>query len=234
MFDGLPDALDDCRSLQEVQALFSTSIAPLGFTVSACGAFFPTSKGPAAQFFFQTWPQDWIKLYQERNFVAVDFGVAEARRRIAPFTWADALAERSLSRAEQDLWDTVREWGWHDGFSVPIHGPAGYFGLVTMGGRPGHLSTSVRNALHMLAFQTHERCRALSGLQAVADARVALTARELECLRWVAAGKSDGEIAALLELSANTVKGHVDSGRRKLAVVTRPQAVARLVLAGLL
>jgi len=36
----------------------------------------------------------------------------------------------------------------------------------------------------------------------------ALTPRELEVLRWIVAGKSNKEIATLLELSANTVAVH--------------------------
>lgn len=48
-------------------------------------------------------------LYAQRNFLAADYGVAEARRRISPFTWLEAEAERTLSRAEQDIWDTARD-----------------------------------------------------------------------------------------------------------------------------
>ncbi|KAJ8139076.1 hypothetical protein OY671_007712, partial [Metschnikowia pulcherrima] len=75
------------------------------------------------------------ELYVRRNFLAADYTVAEARRRIAPFTWLEAKAVRTLSRAEQDIWDTAGEWGWTDGSSVPIHGPGGYFGLVAMAGK---------------------------------------------------------------------------------------------------
>lgn len=61
----------------------------------------------------------------------------------------------------------------------------------------------------------------------------ALTARELECMRLIADGKIDREIAAALSISATTVKFHVNAARRKLGARTRAQAVARLVLSGL-
>ena len=60
-----------------------------------------------------------------------------------------------------------------------------------------------------------------------------MTAREIECLRWVAAGKTDPEIGEILSISATTVKFHVDGARAKLGARTRAQAVARLVLYGL-
>lgn len=54
-----------------------------------------------------------------------------------------------------------------------------------------------------------------------------LTRREIECLRWSAAGKSSEEIAIILELSTHTVAGYLKSAMRKLDSVNRMQAVAR-------
>jgi len=229
----LTDALEACDSLEAVKLLFRARVAAHGFTASACGAFLPTDLGPQPHFFFQNWPSDWVELYQRRNFVAADYGVAEARARIAPFTWQEARAERTLSRAEQDMWDEANAWGWTDGFSVPIHGPGGYFAIVTMAGKHQPMPPRLRLTLQVMALQTHERCRALTGLALVSDAQAALTPRELECLRWVAAGKTDWEIGKIMVLSRTTVKTHVDQARRKLGARTRSQAVARLVLSGL-
>lgn len=224
---------ESCDSFDAVKEAFMAEIACHGFTVCACGAFVPTDTGPETHFFFQNWPADWMALYQELNFVAVDFSVAEARRRISPFTWREALETRVLSRGEANLWDRVDEWGWEDGFSVPIHGPGGYFGLVTMGGPAFDLSPVLRQRLHLLAFLAHERCRHLAGISPIAPEQDKLTARELECLRWVASGKTDWEISQILGLSASTVKTHVDQARLKLNARSRSQAVARMVLAGL-
>jgi DNA-binding CsgD family transcriptional regulator len=54
-----------------------------------------------------------------------------------------------------------------------------------------------------------------------------LSARETECLEWIAVGKSNREIAELLGLSVDTVKEHVQSLFHKLQVTGRAQAVAR-------
>jgi DNA-binding CsgD family transcriptional regulator len=55
-----------------------------------------------------------------------------------------------------------------------------------------------------------------------------VTAREVEVLRWAAAGRSDADIGAGLGISARTVQKHLQRGFRKLAVSTRADA-ARLV-----
>jgi DNA-binding CsgD family transcriptional regulator len=54
-----------------------------------------------------------------------------------------------------------------------------------------------------------------------------LSNREIECLRWSAAGKSSEEIAIILGLSAHTVGSYLKIAMRKLNSVNRMQAVAR-------
>jgi len=55
----------------------------------------------------------------------------------------------------------------------------------------------------------------------------ALTTRENEVLRWLAHGKTDAEIAALLGLSPRTVQKHLQHIYEKLGVETRTAAVVR-------
>jgi LuxR family transcriptional regulator of spore coat protein len=52
-----------------------------------------------------------------------------------------------------------------------------------------------------------------------------LTARQLECLRWAAAGKSSADIGAIVGLSPRTVDDHLAAACRRLGVRTRVQAV---------
>jgi DNA-binding CsgD family transcriptional regulator len=55
-----------------------------------------------------------------------------------------------------------------------------------------------------------------------------LTAREAEILQWVALGKTNQEIAALLVVSTHTVRKHLENIYAKLGVHTRTAAVARV------
>lgn len=54
-----------------------------------------------------------------------------------------------------------------------------------------------------------------------------LTEREAEILAWVARGKTNREIAALLVVSPHTVRKHLEHAYEKLRVHTRTAAVAR-------
>jgi DNA-binding CsgD family transcriptional regulator len=56
-----------------------------------------------------------------------------------------------------------------------------------------------------------------------------VSARELDCLRWVAAGKSAWEASVILGISERTVRFHLNSAREKLNCTTTTQAVAKVV-----
>lgn len=56
-----------------------------------------------------------------------------------------------------------------------------------------------------------------------------LTPREREILHWVAAGKTDAQIAAILGLSARTVQKHLQNGYVKLGVESRTAAAILFV-----
>ncbi len=51
-------------------------------------------------------------------------------------------------------------------------------------------------------------------------------------MRWVATGKSDAEIAAILGIAAPTVHYHVERVKKKFRTSSRTEAVAYLMLAG--
>ncbi|MEL7189148.1 MAG: helix-turn-helix transcriptional regulator [Pseudomonadota bacterium] len=56
-------------------------------------------------------------------------------------------------------------------------------------------------------------------------ANCGLSKRDVQCLRWLSAGKTDHEIGELLSLSRSTVRYHIDRICDKLSAVNRTQAV---------
>lgn len=55
-----------------------------------------------------------------------------------------------------------------------------------------------------------------------------LSKREVECLKWIARGKTSADIGVILGLSEHTINNYVNSACNKLKAVNRPHAVARL------
>lgn len=58
------------------------------------------------------------------------------------------------------------------------------------------------------------------------DRDMELTDREIECLYWIAEGKTSGEIAVILGISRNTINNYITSVMRKTATKTRSEAIA--------
>jgi DNA-binding CsgD family transcriptional regulator len=61
-----------------------------------------------------------------------------------------------------------------------------------------------------------------------------VSARELSCLQWAAAGKTSYETSIILELSENTVNQHIASAASKLGAMNRTHAVAKAAKLGLI
>ncbi len=62
-----------------------------------------------------------------------------------------------------------------------------------------------------------------------ADREFELTEREIECLFWIAEGKTSDEIATILGISRNTINNYITSVMRKTATKTRSEAIAYAV-----
>ncbi len=65
--------------------------------------------------------------------------------------------------------------------------------------------------------------------RAKAGRELELTDRELECLYWIAEGKTSDEIATIIGISKNTINNYITSIMRKTGTRTRSEAIAYAV-----
>ena len=96
--------------------------------------------------------------------------------------------------------------------------------LMVFSGKRLPLARPELTELHFSALQLFE-CLEKTFVAATAG-REKLSSREVECLRWAAAGKSSDEIAVILGISVYTVSSYFKSATRKLQAVNRMQAIA--------
>ena len=59
-----------------------------------------------------------------------------------------------------------------------------------------------------------------------------LSVRERECLRWVSEGKTTGEVAMILGVTANTVNSYLAHAIRKYGASNRAMAIATAIRSG--
>lgn len=110
-----------------------------------------------------------------------------------------------------------------EGLIVPAYrGEAG--GVVLFVGVDPDKDSIVRSALHLLAHSALEQVTRIAAHPRRKDVGL-LSPREIECLRWAAAGKTDVEIGRILTISPRTTRFHIENAKKKLGVSTRVQAV---------
>jgi LuxR family quorum sensing-dependent transcriptional regulator len=111
---------------------------------------------------------------------------------------------------------------------VPIYDGEELTAIFAFGGERPTLDSRSSVILQIAAYATFVRVRAIDPHAHEANP-YNLTVREMQCLRWMAFGKTDSEIGQILGISARTVRFHCENAKRKLGVATRAQAVATSV-----
>lgn len=236
MLSDFYHSLTSCKTSAAVGVLFVRAIEDEGFVYCAGRSFFPARTDGSFKLLFRNWPEARSAVSDSRGMTAQNAIIREARRRMSPFTWDDIRAAASMTAADAENWEHAMSFGLRNGFVQPIHGPGGYLGVISASTR--EKATDLRPdwqfRLRLLALCAHDQAANLSGARPLSNPAERLSPRELETLRWVADGKTDKEIGAILAISATTVRFHIDRARLKLEARTRAQAVARMAFFGLL
>lgn len=111
---------------------------------------------------------------------------------------------------------------------APVHLPAGQVGAVVwVATEPIDMPAVFAEwaetmfALAQRFLATHAELTAPRAPAAVGH----LSAREAQCVRWAAAGKTNAEIGTILSLSISTVRFHLRNAAEKLGVTTRARMI---------
>ena len=124
--------------------------------------------------------------------------------------------------------------GLYNGTCTPLWGPNQFAGIGLASAEKtdsfdGKLDLITAYCNHFyIAFQR------INQKKDFAERQIYLTPREHEVLTWAAVGKTDGDIAAILNLSEDTVDSYFRTAFRKLNANTRVMAVGKALSYGLI
>lgn len=105
-------------------------------------------------------------------------------------------------------------------------GEAAFFAW-TPSATPVANADALRRQLRVLGSYFHEHILRLHGHES--GQQMLLSARELDCLKWTAEGKTAWEASVILGITERTVRFHLNAAREKLQCTTTAQAVAKAV-----
>jgi len=237
LMEVLTQRLAASTTLDDLRALCREECARLGFHSFVYALRVPTQFAEARVIMLDGYPEGWVKRYFEAAHFEADPVMAHCASHIVPLRWSDLSLEPG-SHAERVMHEAAT-FGLRDGLTMPVHSPQGELGILSfsLDSSPDEARATCGRAIahvHLLASYLHEAVCRVSGLRQHNASETDLSARESECLRWAADGKTSGEIAQLLNVSESTVNFHLNNTMQKLDVINRQHAVAKAAMQGLI
>jgi len=198
----------------------------VGFT-SGVASLVPAALDSPSSLFGCDLPDGWGEYYAKQGYAAVDTVAARALLSRHPFEWNAGDWQAAQTPLEQCWRDHVAAMNCFRGYLIPDCS-AGDVAAISLAGDYDVLEPHDRMKLHFAGIEALARMREIGIAPAVPIGKP-LSSRECECLKWLAAGKTDWEIGMILSLSEKTVNVYIDRAKHKLGVQTRVQAVAKAV-----
>jgi DNA-binding CsgD family transcriptional regulator len=179
------------------------------------------------------------------NYICINISVAERSRYFVHCIYSDTRVRQFTSKEpvrfefqnENQNENNVRLGDGAEHASIQItlplnrrRGETAFFGIasaVQAASRSEHAETTLREC-RILANYFHGHVLRMHGHDA--EHEILVSARELDCLKWTAAGKTALEASIILGISERTVRFHLNAAREKLGCVTTTQAVAKAIV----
>lgn len=126
----------------------------------------------------------------------------------------------------------------HAAITVPVHLPFGQIGAVSFNPvSADEVDLSEKFDLYCEELSIYARTFIRSYINAwertpILPIKSKLSKREAECLRWAALGKTDQEIAMIIDRSRATIRFHIRNATEKLDAVNKSQAVFKATQLG--
>ncbi|MEZ9232999.1 LuxR family transcriptional regulator [Vibrio amylolyticus] len=226
--------VQDTQSLNVLLKKFAVLIESEHF---ALGMSYPTSLMQSEVTLLHNYPQGWMQYYMDQNYQEVDAVVKHSISNHSPILWEHINKGNGFKKEQLSIMDQASGAGLKKGFSVPIHGLRGEFGILSFS--QTDLSPKTNTLYESIIPYTQLLIPALTdAIQRIRKAHpetlVSLTKREKECLSWVTEGKSSWEISQILGCAERTVIFHLNNAMAKLNATNRYQAISKAIIHGIL
>ena len=223
--------LYEIHAAETSQSLFSAlerGCSALGFDAFVLSSHRPTKTELALDPIFTTNPKEFRDDYEQLNWVEDDVHVARALGSSRAFGW-DSSWDRYSNVRSQSFLEFLHTNSLACGIMVPLPHKLGHASCMALNAsQPLTLSTALIEAAQLTAEAGQAKAEMLGLCAGIsADESIGmrmLSGRQLEILKWIADGKSNADIATIMNLRHRAVHYHVGHILRKLGVATRLQA----------
>ena len=186
------------------------------------------------------WPAEVLSLWWDQHVMLNSPLYIRCRFEHLPFAWVVSDTEYFLSAQLRWIQGEMVSMGLKAGITVAILLPRARIAMLTWLGSQApeaaralvaEAGAEMIMAAHLF-MRVHDRERGLAAATPEDFSR--LTPREWDCLRLVAQGHHDDEVASLTGLARTTVRYHLKNVMRKLGATNRVQAAVIAAQLGLI
>lgn len=215
---------DACATLAELAPILADAGRELGFDWFALTLCDNLRQSEPRFDHLDNYPAVYAEHFVARRFYRFDPILLRAQRRIGGFVWS---AITGLDSDERAAMAVAAGEGLRDGYTVPANVPGEPCGAVSFAARRECALTEERRiCADCLARTAFEASRRLRGLTSLKSPVPHLNNREVQCLRRLALGETDKQVARALGISPETVRQYVKMARASYSARTRAQLVA--------
>ena len=180
--------------------------------------------------FANSMPEGWAENYHRQGYAAEDPICAHLLTRNNPIAWTAHDWDGSVTPLQRHWRDDNIAARICAGLAIADRS-SGELKVISLTGEESDLHPLDRMTLHFAGIEALNRMYEL-GVRSREVRKSPLSKRECECLKWIAAGKTDWEIGTILALSEKTVNVYVERAKHKLRVQTRTQAIVHALRQG--
>lgn len=229
----------DVSTRAELAALVSRSIEGFGANSFLIAGLPNPGEGCSDHVLLNGWAEPWYRRYTSKRYFEIDPVIRLMLMSTSPFQWNAAAAMMPPVRGADAIAAEAAEFDMIDGVTVPIYSRTGDQSGVTFGGRELAADDESLSALRMIAIYAHERAIDLARSdggpgQGKLKRDLKLAPRELDAVRWAAAGKTSWETAEILGIAKKTVDHLIERSCRKLNARNRVNMVSIAIRNGLI
>ena len=230
--------LKEAKSTDEIPAILYEVSELVEFDYFLLGIAFPNTITSSDILLFDNYPKAWRQAYDSEGYIQIDPIVKYSQSNYLPIKWSELGQSMKLKKPEKDLMRQASSHGLQSGFSLPIHGSLGEFGMISYGSSKKKFENDQRfmeaiPVVQMILPAVQDTVKRLRDIQPESS-DVKLTPREIECLTWATEGKSSWEISQILGCSERTAIFHLTNAATKLGANNRYQAISKALLSGVL
>jgi LuxR family transcriptional regulator, quorum-sensing system regulator LasR len=228
--------LYQCDNRVEFSETLQTVIRKFGFRFYYVELLWVAPIGRPLKDVISSYPQNWQSTYANRNYASLDPAMTHCMNERTPIYWCEKKY-REIERIY--VHELSASHGVTEGVCAAVHQYGGSRTILNLSlerikDRSEAEQERLKKIAQVLVGSVHTSIGRFTKGHAEDTEAPKLTARELECLEWVAAGKTAWEIAGILGVTEATATFHIKNIIRKLNASNRQHALTLAFHYGLL